>query len=314
MPPVTIRTPEPAESRRRWQQGWLVAGPGALLAIHLAAGLRVEHVAIIGFAMVLSWAGPRARSFLAVATPLIAVGVGYELLRWVMPMRGSIHVAELHTAELALFGMHTSNGVHALSEIVASTTNPLVDALAGATYLLYLLQVIVVVVILYLKDRGAAAQLAYGFLVINLLGWAIWIAWPSAPPWYVDQYGLGPARMDVPSSAAGALRFDAWLGIPVFQRFYAKSTNVFGAMPSLHMGYAVLSVLAARHAGLALRLGTIVFALSMAFSAVYLRHHYLLDVVAGAALAVVVHFAVRAALGLGSRDPLREASPERVRI
>ena len=64
---------------------------------------------------------------------------------------------------------------------------------------------------------------------------------------------------------------------------------VFGAMPSLHVAYALIVVLegwacfspAARGASLA-------FFLLMAFAAVYLDHHWVLDVVAGCTYCVVI--------------------------
>lgn len=129
---------------------------------------------------------------------------------------------------------------------------------------------------------------------MNLLGWSVWFLYPAAPPWYVDHYGPGPALLDVVSSPAGLARVDAWLGVPLATDFYAKSANVFGALPSLHVAYATLVA----HVSWSLRgwprFATICFALSMAFSAVYLRHHYILDVLAGAVLALLVGFVLRA--------------------
>ena len=57
-------------------------------------------------------------------------------------------------------------------------------------------------------------------------------------------------------------------------------------MPSLHVAYATLVAWLVFPLGRVLRWATVAFALSMAFSAVYLRHHYILDVIFGALLAV----------------------------
>jgi membrane-associated phospholipid phosphatase len=119
---------------------------------------------------------------------------------------------------------------------------------------------------------------------VNLVGWSIWLVYPAAPPWYVDTYGLGPAIDGVAASTAGLARFDALLHLPLAASFYAKSANVFGAMPSLHVAYATLVAWVVFPLGGKLRWATIAFAVSMAFSAVYLRHHYILDVMAGALL------------------------------
>jgi membrane-associated phospholipid phosphatase len=126
-------------------------------------------------------------------------------------------------------------------------------------------------------------------LVANLLGWLIWMLYPAAPPWYVDRYGTGPAVLDAVSDPGGLVRLDSLLDLPLAKTFYAQSANVFGAMPSLHTCYATLIALLSWPLGGWLRVSTMGFAVGLAFSALYLRHHYLLDVLAGAVLACCVH-------------------------
>jgi membrane-associated phospholipid phosphatase len=131
------------------------------------------------------------------------------------------------------------------------------------------------------------ATLTWSFALLSVLGWVVGLAWPAAPPWYVYTWGLGPANLQAPASAAGAIRFDHLVGMDVFGAFYSRSWNVFGAMPSLHVGYVVVVAAAAWPLGGWLRRGTAAYAAVMAFAAVYLRHHYILDVAAGLALAVL---------------------------
>lgn len=111
------------------------------------------------------------------------------------------------------------------------------------------------------------STLAWGFLLVNLIGMFDWLVFPAAPPWYVAQYGAGPAQLDATPSAAGAARFDELLGVHYFADFYARSGNVFGAMPSLHVAYPTLVFLVLRER---VRLGAIMalsFAIFVAFSA-----------------------------------------------
>jgi membrane-associated phospholipid phosphatase len=88
-------------------------------------------------------------------------------------------------------------------------------------------------------------------------------------------------------SAAGAARFDALVGIELFARFYSRNPNVFGATPSLHVAYAVMAAWHLWHRGLFARGFGVAFSLLIGFSAVYLAHHYVLDVVAGAATGLI---------------------------
>lgn len=239
---------------------------------------------------------PRLRvtaSFLGHLAPIPAAGLLYELLRGLFHYRGTVHVGDLFDFEARLFSVTTEQGPRALSDVVSRHTSPWLDALAGITYFFFLAEVVVAAAFLFFRARPKALELSLGFLMVNLLGWSVWFLYPAAPPWYVDQYGTGPALLDVVSSPAGLARVDAWLGVQVATEFYSKSANVFGALPSLHVAYATLVA----HVSWSLRgwprFATICFALSMAFSAVYLRHHYILDVLAGAGLALLVGFVLR---------------------
>jgi membrane-associated phospholipid phosphatase len=233
-------------------------------------------------------------AFLGHLAPIPAAGLIYELLRGLFHYRGTVHVGDLFELEARLFSVATAEGPRALSDVVSRHTSRWLDALSGATYFLFLIEVVAVAAYLFFRARPKALEVSVGFLLVNLVGWAIWFVYPAAPPWYVDQYGMGPAVLDVVSSPAGLARVDAWLGLPLATTFYSKSANVFGALPSLHVAYATLVAVVAAPLGGWLRWATIGFALSMAFSAVYLRHHYILDVVAGSVLAVFVGGIVRA--------------------
>ncbi len=235
-------------------------------------------------------------SFAAYLSPFVAAIVVYEALRGLFRYRGEVHVGDLFALEARLFPVATADGPRALSEVIASHTSPWLDVLSSATYFLFVFEAVGVAAYLFFRARPRMLELSIGFFVVNLLGWVVWFVYPAAPPWYVDQYGAGPAILDVVSSPAGLARMDAWLGLPVATSFYSKSANVFGALPSLHVAYATLVAWVVWPLGGWLRTGTLAFALSMGFSAVYLRHHYLLDVLAGGLLALLVAPVVQAAL------------------
>jgi membrane-associated phospholipid phosphatase len=237
-----------------------------------------------------------AVAFLGHLAPIPATGLIYEGLRGLFHYRGTVHVGDLYALEARLFSVATAEGPRALSDVVSRHTSPWLDALSGATYFLFLIEVVAAASFLFFRARPKALEVSLGFLLVNLIGWAIWFVYPAAPPWYVDQFGMGPAHLDVVSSPAGLARVDAWIGLPIATTFYSKSANVFGALPSLHVAYATLVALVAAPLGGWVRWATAGFALSMAFSAVYLRHHYILDVLAGSALAVLVACLVRGGL------------------
>jgi membrane-associated phospholipid phosphatase len=225
-----------------------------------------------------------ALKFAVYAAPFFLLGLGYEILRRLVRFRGEVHVGDLFALEARLFPVTTSSGTRALSDVIAAHTNPFLDVITGVTYFLFMLEVFGVATYLFFRARPKMLELSLAFMIVNLCGWTLWIIYPAAPPWYVDAYGTGPAFGNVASSPAGLLRFDALLHYPLAANFYAKSANVFGAMPSLHVAYATLVAWVVYPLGGKLRFFAIAFAVSMAFSAVYLRHHYILDVLAGALL------------------------------
>jgi membrane-associated phospholipid phosphatase len=235
-------------------------------------------------------------TFVVYLSPLVASGLAYEVLRRLVPYRGRVHVGDLYEHEARLFSVGTAEGPRALSEVIARHVHPLLDVLCGLTYFLFLIEVVGVAVYLFFRARPRMLELSLGFFAVNIVGWVIWFMYPAAPPWYVDQYGTGPALLNVVSSPAGLARMDALLHLPVATTFYSKSANVFGAMPSLHAAYAMLVAWVVFPLGGKLRLLAIAFAASMSFSAVYLRHHYILDVIAGVVLAPPVAYFVQAAL------------------
>jgi membrane-associated phospholipid phosphatase len=232
------------------------------------------------------------------ALPFLAVGGGYALLGRFAGWRPA-HVEDIQALELRLFPVQVGSEVRALSEVIAERSSLFLDLLCGATYFLFLPEVFGLAIYLFFRSRRKMLELSLGFLAVNLIGWTIWVLYPVAPPWYADLHaGGGPPALHAAADAAALERVDAWLGIRYFQAFYARSAYVFGAMPSLHVAYAVLVARVIWPLGGRLRIATLVFAAVIAFAAVYLRHHYILDVIAGAVLGLLV--AALGALSLAS--------------
>jgi hypothetical protein len=145
--------------------------------------------------------------------PFAITGALYESLRGVFRHIGAVHVADLAALEARLFSVATAQGPRPLSELIARQTSVGLDLWCGTTYALFLIESVAVTLYLLFRSRAKALELSLGFLLINLLGWLIWVCYPAAPPWYFDAYGGQSAPLDVVSSAAGLLRFSAcpWL-------------------------------------------------------------------------------------------------------
>ena len=266
--------------------------PRASLALALALAawmggstgqVRPEIWAANALLVLPAWlGGPRGCAWSRQAFPFWGAGALYANFHLFGDWRlGPVHVDDLYLAEKAWFGLGEGSQRLIASEWFAIHNHPAVDFLAGAAYILYLYQPLAAFTLFFFWGKGKPRRLALAFLLANLLGMAVYLAYPAAPPWYVAEYGLGPARPDAPPSAAGAARFDALVGVDYFAGFYRRNTNVFGAVPSLHAAYPLIVFLCSAGMGRAWRLGALGFALWVGFSALYLQHHYLIDVLAG---------------------------------
>ena len=226
--------------------------------------------------------------------PIILTGVLYDSQRyWGQAVRGVPHVAEPYILEKQLFGVPSANGTVTLNEWFGLHLHPVLDFIAGGAYLTFI--GIFILLAAYFTRRihfdtdsestparrsWSAHAPAWSFLVVNVLGFATWFLYPAAPPWYVETYGLDTVLLDVPMNPARTLRFDALFGTSFFNGMYGAGSNPFGAIPSLHISYPILSVVFAMRLK-KLRVFTIVFSSLVGFAAVYLNHHYLIDVLLG---------------------------------
>ena len=188
-----------------------------------------------------------------------------------------VHIGDVYALERGLFGIHglTPN------EYWLAHRRVFLDVAAGFFYLCWMPLPLAFAGYLFYKDKEVFFRYALTFLLVNLIGFIIYYAFPAAPPWYVEQYGF-VFHAHTPGNTAGLGRWDSYFHLSVFGGLYAKSSNVFAAMPSLHAAYP-LTVL---YYGIRCRLGwwNALFALIMGgiwFAAVYTGHHYVLDVLCG---------------------------------
>lgn len=275
----------------RW---WSLGVFGTLAVAMLATGRwHTEDTLLIPGFLALSWFGPAARRLSVSIAPFLFTGLVYYLYGQLMPYRRAVHVGDLHAADLALFGVSFDGAPMLLPDWLALHARPWLDAITGAAYILYLPEVFGLGLWFHFRAPKRALTLGLGFVLLNLVGMVIWFFWPAAPPWYVNLYGLGPANLQALPSAAGTARFDALLGIRLFHDFYARSVNVFGAMPSLHCAYPTMTFLIARGHDRRLDVATLLFALTVVFSSMYLQHHYALDALAGICAGVACYFGAR---------------------
>jgi len=153
-------------------------------------------------------------------------------------------------------------------------------------YVSHFLVTPIIAAVLWLRDRRRWMNFTANVVGVALLGVAIYILVPAAPPWYAAAEGVIP-----PVERLSGLGWDV-VGLhgagALFDQGQAK-VNLVAAIPSLHTAYAVLVLLF--FWPVLNRLGRVLltcYPLMMGLILVYSGEHYVVDVVLGWACAAVV--------------------------
>jgi len=193
----------------------------------------------------------------------------------------TVHIADLYHFEKHLFGINVNGKILTPNEYLRIKGTTFLTIVTGLFYLCWIPVPLSFAAYLFFKNKRQFLYFAFTFLWVNLLGFVVYYLYPAAPPWYVQIHGFTfhPLTM---GNTGGLSKFDNYFHIDLFKSIYAKGSNVFAAMPSLHSAYPVIVV----YYGLKNRLKWVnmIFILVMLgiwFTAVYASHHYIVDVIAG---------------------------------
>jgi membrane-associated phospholipid phosphatase len=265
----------------------LIATGLSLVYLLLAAwliGPKTDQLFLVLLFNSLFYLSGASRRFILGFTVFIVFWVLFDSMKAFPNYRyNTVHIGGIYRLEKTLFSVHGQT----LNEYWQVHQRTFLDIMSGFFYLCWIPLPLAFSAYLFYKDKERFLCYTLTFLLVNLIGFGIYYACPAAPPWYVREYGL-VFNPYTPGNVAGLGRFDSYFHVAVFSGLYAKSSNVFAAMPSLHAAYP-LTVL---YFGVKYRLGAInaLFGLIMVgiwFAAVYTGHHYLLDVLAGIACGLV---------------------------
>lgn len=199
----------------------------------------------------------------------------------------AVHIKSIYDAEKWLFGIGEGATCITPNEYWLTRQSTFLDLFSGFAYLCWMPVPLLFAGYLFYTNRRQFYYFALTFLTVNLVGFVGYYTCPAAPPWYIQLHGFEFNPL-TPGNTAGLGRFDEYFNVSVFKGLYAKSSNVFAAMPSLHAAYPSIVL----YYAIKNRLGYInlVFALvtmGIWFAAVYTSHHYILDVLAGIACTII---------------------------
>ena len=287
-----------------------------LATIGAIGGLQPEHYLAAASVIFVSLWSDWTRRWGKVVLPILLYAAVYDSMRFYADYLRSpvIHVREPYVFDQRFFGISSGGQVLTPPEWWQRHTHPVLDFVTGLAYfvLFFVGESIALTVYLFATGREKRAlRFIWVFVATNFIGFALYYIYPAAPPWYVSDHGF-VVDLAVRASPAGALRFDQIVGLPLMAGFYGKSADVFGAIPSLHVAYPFLAACY----GLPLKKFRWVAApyfLLVCFSAVYLNHHSVLDIIVGLGVCLFAMAAFRLVGGpveaVAAAD-LREARSE----
>lgn len=250
---------------------------------------RSSHFFIGILLSLLSIYNKHSKTLFYLLLPFALTGIVYDNMRFFISEYRSpnIHIKDLYLLEKSLFGINYQGELLTPNEYLSKKTNLFLDIVTGFTYICFTLEYILIsLLILKNKMNKVAILMAWGFFVVNILGFITYFIYPAAPPWYILEYGINSVDLTVPGSPAGTIRFDNFFNIDVFKVMYSNSSNVFGAVPSLHVAYPFLAFLFTMKIK-KWRILALSFSSVMFFSSIYLYHHYIIDALLGLIYALV---------------------------
>lgn len=250
-------------------------------------GFKTDQLVLIAVFNICFFLSPVARKFIIGFSIFIVYWILFDYMK-AFPNYAfnTVRIQELYIAEKNWFGISYGSKIITLNEYWLQNHRTWLDIMSGIFYLCWIPVPLAFAAYLFFKDKLLFLHFSLTFVLVNMIGFIIYYAYPAAPPWY---YQINGAHFIAATqgNTAGLHRFDDYFNLHIFKSIYEKSSNVFAAMPSLHSSYPLIVV----YFGIKKKLGWInlVFIIVMAgiwFAAIYTSHHYLLDVLAGIVCAI----------------------------
>jgi membrane-associated phospholipid phosphatase len=209
--------------------------------------------------------------------PLFALLVLYDFLRGAVAVAPEDAHVKLQVAADKLLGAGQIPTVWLQHHLWTSSHLHWYDVGVWALYMTHFFAVWVVAAVLWRLNRPRFRRYALLTISLTLAAFLTYWLYPAQPPWLHD---AGIARV-VPT---------VWdhIGIPAMQSVYEDNrlVNTVAAMPSLHAAYPFMLLLffwsSVRPAA---RIGLSLYTVAMAFALVYGGEHFVVDILAGWAMA-----------------------------
>ena len=297
-----LPAPQAVDASRRWRTIRRAAYAGyfsALIWFVIARGVptgREVLAVIIVTGLALTSVGRSWRATAQVMIdwlPFTAVLILYDQTRGVADRLGiALHERDILDAEKWLFGGNEPT-VWLQQHLYHPAHVYWYDALCTLVYTSHFVATPVLAAVLWLRDRALWLRYISRVVVLSFAGLVTYCVFPEAPPWMAARDGLSAPVERL--SARGWIWLHAGNLDDLLARAQNEGSNAVAAMPSLHLALAVLiAIMIGGRLRRRWRALLALYPVAMGFTLVYCGEHYVLDLVAGVAYAVAVHYGLNA--------------------
>lgn len=255
---------------------------------------RLNLMTIVVLGLAISSIGHGWRRLLRVLLdwlPFTLVLMVYDLSRGLATaLNMPLHESDIVSAENWLFGGNIPT-VWLQDHFYTAATVHWYDALATLVYTSHFLATPILAAVLWLRNREVWVAYITRVVVLAFAGLVTYVLFPEAPPWLAARDGL--------IAPVGRLSARGWIWLhagdvqDLLDEAQRDGSNPVAAMPSLHVAFATLVALCiAGRLASRWRYLLALYPLAMGLVLVYTGEHYVLDLVAGVAYALIVHLLV----------------------
>ena len=259
-----------------------------LLISWLLVGFKTDQLLLICIFIIPFFASSVSRKFITGFSIYILYWIIFDYMKAFPNYNyNTVHIADLYNLEKHFFGINFNGQLLTPNEYWRLNGNTFLDVTAGISYLCWIPVPLAFAAYLFFKNRQQFLYFSLTFVLVNIIGFVIYYIYPAAPPWYVEYNGFN-FHAGTPGNTAGLVKFDTYFHAGIFKTIYAKGSNVFAAMPSLHSSYPVIVLYySLKNKFRYVNILFVAVMLGIWFTAIYASHHYILDVLAGILCAII---------------------------
>lgn len=219
----------------------------------------------------------RWKAFIVDWAPFVVLFLGYEFLRG---FAGKTGIPAHYTGVIAadrFLGFGQLPTLFLQSHLYTAQGTSALDVVTTLFYFLHFAYPLTLGYVFWIRDRGLFRRFAGTLLAMSFSAFVFFLLVPVAPPWLASENGYLPHVEKIISHT-----------LPSTTDFIYKSMtpNTVAAMPSLHAAFPTLGLLyGIRLFGKRAVVPLGFWVVAVTFSIVYLGEHYVVDALAGMAVA-----------------------------